>query len=41
MARYLISGWAQKQFGSLFPWGAAFVSIGGSFLIGFVMTLAI
>lgn len=41
MARYLISGWAQKQFGSLFPWGTAFMNIGGSFFIGFVMTLAI
>lgn len=41
LARYLVSGWAQRMFGSSFPWGTAIVNIVGCFLIGFLMTWSI
>ncbi|MGE5507334.1 MAG: fluoride efflux transporter CrcB [Chitinophagales bacterium] len=40
-ARYLVTGWGQKAFGTEFPWGTAIVNIAGCFLIGLLMTLAI
>ncbi|HHW15336.1 MAG TPA: fluoride efflux transporter CrcB [Firmicutes bacterium] len=40
-ARYLVSGWAQKAWGSSFPWGTALVNIVGCFLIGYLMTYSI
>jgi CrcB protein len=39
--RYLVTGWAQKLWGAVFPWGTAVVNIAGCFFIGFLMTLAI
>lgn len=36
-----MTGWAQKAFGTEFPWGTAVVNVGGCFLIGFLMTLAL
>ncbi|MDI6870888.1 MAG: fluoride efflux transporter CrcB [Bacillota bacterium] len=40
-ARYLVSGWAQRAWGSSFPWGTALVNIVGCFLIGYLMTYSV
>lgn len=39
-SRYLIGGWIQTQFGSLFPWGTFIVNVSGSLLIGIVIGFA-
>jgi fluoride exporter len=40
-ARYLVSGWALKRFGTSFPYGTLAVNLIGSFLIGALMQLAL
>jgi len=40
-ARYLLSGWAAKRFGTAFPYGTLAVNVVGSFLIGAVMHAAL
>lgn len=39
-ARYLVSIWAARVFGADFPRGTATVNLGGSFLLGAIMTAA-
>jgi CrcB protein len=39
-ARYLVSTWMARRFGTVFPWGTITVNIVGSFLIGLIATLA-
>jgi CrcB protein len=39
VARYFISGFAQKYMGSGFPWGTLVVNITGAFIIGFIWGL--
>lgn len=39
--RYGISGWAQKQFGSAFPWGTFIVNAVGCLFIGYIMTYSV
>jgi CrcB protein len=38
IARYLVSGWVYNLFGRALPYGTMAVNIGGSFLLGFLMT---
>lgn len=40
-ARYLISGWTLKRFGTSFPYGTLAVNLIGSFLIGAIMQVAL
>jgi CrcB protein len=40
-ARYLLSGWAARRFGTFFPYGTLGVNLVGSFLIGVVMHVAL
>lgn len=40
-ARYLLSGWAAKRFGTGFPFGTLAVNVVGSFLVGAVMHAAL
>jgi CrcB protein len=40
-ARYLISGWALRRFGTSFPYGTLAVNLVGSFLIGAIMHVAL
>ena len=40
VARYGLSGLVARSFGETFPWGTLIVNVLGSFLIGFVATLA-
>jgi CrcB protein len=40
-ARYLLSGWAARHFGSSFPYGTLTVNLVGSLLIGAVMHVAL
>lgn len=39
-ARYLVSTWAVKQFGSAFPWGTLLINFTGSCLLGVFLTWA-
>jgi len=39
-ARYLIGNWAGHRLGADFPYGTLLVNISGSFLLGFLLTLA-
>lgn len=39
VSRYALSGWIQKQSGSVFPWGTLAVNLLGCFLIGFLFDL--
>ena len=39
-ARYLVSLWVVDRVGTTFPWSTMSVNIAGSFLIGFIATLA-
>ena len=41
LARYGVGIWAKNLFGVLFPWGTLLVNIVGSFILGFVTTLAL
>ncbi len=40
-ARYAISGWAARRFGSGFPYGTLLVNVVGSFVIAFIMELSL
>jgi len=40
-ARYLLSGWALRLFGSAFPYGTLTVNVVASFLIGVIMYLGL
>ena len=40
-ARYLLSGWTAKRFGTGFPFGTLAVNVVGSFLVGAVMHAAL
>lgn len=40
-ARYLVSGWALRRFGTSFPYGTLAVNLTGSFLIGAIMHAAL
>jgi len=35
LLRFWVSGWAQRMFAGVFPWGTLTVNLLGSFLIGF------
>ena len=39
-ARYLVGLWAGNRFGADFPYGTLIVNVSGSFLLGFLLTLA-
>jgi len=39
-ARYLVGLWAGDRFGAGFPYGTLIVNVSGSFLLGFLLTLA-
>jgi CrcB protein len=36
-ARWLISRWAAKILGPVFPFGTLFINVAGSFIVGFFM----
>lgn len=36
-ARWLVSRWAAKYIGAIFPYGTLFINIAGSFIVGFFM----
>jgi CrcB protein len=40
-ARYLLSGWLLRALGPGFPWGTLAVNVIGSFLLGFLMHIAL
>jgi CrcB protein len=40
-ARYLLGGWAQRMFGSGFPYGTTIINLLGSFLIVILMHLGL
>ncbi len=40
LARYTLAGLVQNLLGPSFPWGTAFVNVLGSFLFGFIWSLA-
>jgi CrcB protein len=39
-ARYLLSGWAARRWGTGFPYGTLIINVSGSFLLAFVLTFA-
>ena len=39
-SRYLLQQWAANQWGPGFPFGTLLANVGGSFIIGFFLTLA-
>ncbi|RMG93517.1 MAG: fluoride efflux transporter CrcB [Chloroflexi bacterium] len=39
-ARYLVGVWASERLGASFPYGTFLVNITGSFILGFLITLA-
>ena len=41
LARYALSGWVAQAAGSAFPWGTLAVNVSGSFLLSFVMQIAL
>jgi len=41
ISRYLVAGWIQNIFSTIFPWGTITVNILGSFLLGFVLQASI
>ncbi len=41
ISRYLMSGWVYNLFGRTLPYGTLVVNIGGSFLLGFLMTFGL
>jgi CrcB protein len=38
-ARYLLSGWMARRYGTIFPYGTIVINISGSFAIGFFLEL--
>jgi CrcB protein len=40
LARYSLTGFVQRLLGSNFPWGTSVVNVLGSFLFGFIWSLA-
>lgn len=40
-ARYLVSEWAQRQWGIGFPYGTFVINVSGSFILGLFATLAL
>lgn len=41
ISRYLVSGWVYNFMGRALPYGTLAVNIGGSFLLGFLMTFGL
>ncbi|WP_020676526.1 fluoride efflux transporter CrcB [Geopsychrobacter electrodiphilus] len=41
VTRYLVSGWTYQVLGRALPYGTLVVNIGGSFLLGFLMTFGL
>ncbi len=41
VARYLVSGWTYSLVGRALPYGTLLVNVGGSFLLGFLMTFGL
>ncbi len=41
ISRYLVSGWTYTLLGRSLPYGTMVVNIGGSFLLGFLMTFGL
>lgn len=41
ISRYLVSGWVYNVLGRSLPYGTLAVNIGGSFLLGFLMTFGL
>ncbi len=41
IARYLMSGWTYSFLGRSLPYGTLMVNVGGSFLLGFLMTFGL
>lgn len=41
IARYALTLWLHSRLGTSFPWSPAFINIGGSFLIGLLMTYGV
>jgi CrcB protein len=39
-ARYLLSGWAARRWGTGFPYGTLIINVSGSFVLAFVLTFA-
>ena len=39
-SRFLLQQWAANQWGADFPYGTLLTNVGGSFVIGFFLTLA-
>jgi CrcB protein len=39
-ARYLVSGWAARRWGTGFPYGTFIINVSGSFVLAFVLTFA-
>lgn len=38
--RYWVGGWAAERFGTSFPYGTLIINLGGSFILGLFITLA-
>jgi len=38
-ARYLVSIWAARRWGTAFPWGTLLINLSGSFALGFLLEL--
>ncbi len=41
ISRYLVSGWTYNLLGRTLPYGTLVVNVGGSFLLGFLMTFGL
>lgn len=41
ISRYLVSGWTYSLLGRALPYGTLVVNVGGSFLLGFLMTFGL
>ena len=37
--RYLVDGWVAQRLGSTFPYGTLVINVGGSFLLGLLLTV--
>lgn len=40
-ARYLLSGWAARRWGTGFPYGTLIINVSGSFVLAFVLTYVV